>query len=254
MYAAAAGAVLQLGGAIFGAQNAKRRASKLNELANTPGLDTTKIAGEAITGAQANLPEAQALAHSGNTFNQDELDAIMEKIVPGYQAMKQQRSENAQALLRGETPGGVGAVVRRAAAKAGRGGYADSPAAFNLTLRDLGIDALKAQQAGDQMSQQLISGTPRAQMVDPLAWAGLTPLQLTSLREGERIDTLNRKTAAIKAPTSTDVWAKYLTDTGGTAMGMGASGAFSSMGGGKGGSGSQPAADSGSYFDYLAGK
>jgi len=226
-YAQVLGGLFQLGGAFVGSNQANRRNNKLNAIANTPGLDTTKTATEAINGIFQNLPGAEGIASQTNQFNQDQLDSILESIVPGYKAGQSQRAKNSEALLRGELPADVASrVERKAAERSAAGGYGGSRAAANLTLRDLGLTSLDAMQAGDRMFQGQVSGTPRANLVNPLDWVGLNPTQLVGLREQERMDKMDRLTGVAKAPTSRDVWSKALTDIGGEVQGMGAGGMF----------------------------
>ena len=232
------GAGMQIGGAIMGANQANKRANKLLGIAETPGIDTKKTAADALNNLASNLPAAEQLAGNVNQFNQDQIDMILEQIVPGYKASQAQRSKNSAALLAGELPPDVEARVNRKAAERGvRGGFSGSRFESNLGLRDLGLTTLDAMTLGDRLFQGQVSGTPRTEMVNPLAYAGLNPQQETALRSAERFDKMNRLSAWAGAPTGRDVWSKYLTDTGGQISGMGASGAFSSMGGGRGGGG-----------------
>jgi hypothetical protein len=230
------GAGMQLGGAIMGANQANKRRNQLLGIAETPGIDTKKTAADALNNLASNLPAAEQLAGDVNQFNQDQIDLILEQIVPGYKASQAKRSKNSAALLAGELPPDVEARVNRRAAERGvSGGFSGSRFATNLGLRDLGLTTLDAMTLGDRLFQGQVSGTPRTEMVNPLAYAGLNPQQEIALRSGERYDKLDRLTAWAGAPTGRDIYSKYLTDTGGQIQGMSASGSFGKGGLGFGG-------------------
>lgn len=99
-------------------------------------------------------------AVSSNLRNMPEIQALLERILPGYGEMVAQGSKNTMSLLRGELPPDVQAAVQRSAAfKSLQGGYAGSGMSKALTARDIGRTSL------DLMGE----GTNAASR-----WAGLT--------------------------------------------------------------------------------
>lgn len=116
-----------------------------------PELDKIDIGTEqqkAITNNLAAQPAAQKLAAGENTFNFDQLTAMLEKAIPFYQQLKQQGSANILSLLKGQIPDDVAAQIQnRVAAKGIEQGYGGSGFAGNtqrgtLLARDLGITSL----------------------------------------------------------------------------------------------------------------
>jgi len=238
MYQQAAGMILgegmKIGGAFMGANAANKRRNQLLGIAETPGIDATKVARESIDGLQQNLPFAEQLADDVNQFNQEQLDSALARIIPGYSGMQTQRAANSAALLRGELPPDVVSGVNRAAAAKGvAGGYSGSKFGANLVLRDLGLTTLDAQRAGADMFQTQISGTPRAPLVNPLDLSGLKAPELINMKSAERYDKMDRMTTWAGAATGREVWSKYLTDSGSQMQGMAAGGGFDGMFGGK---------------------
>lgn len=236
MYASLAGQVIgagmQAGGAFMGANQADKRRNQLLHIAETPGVDFGDITADALSSMAENLPAASKLSKDSAFAQQSTIDAILERIIPGYSAMQKQRAGNAAALLRGEIPQDVSSrVTRNAAERAVAGGFGGSRFGTNLTLRDLGLTSLDAMGTGARMFQDQITGTPTAKVVEPLDLSGISPQAAINLREGERVDKMNRLTTWAGAPSGRDVWGKFLTDTGSQISGAASSGAFKGMGG-----------------------
>lgn len=99
-----------------------------------------EAAAQAIAGNIANLPEAQKLALGVNTFNQEQVMAMLRKAIPNYDAIVGKQSELIQSGLRGEVPKDVqDQLTLRSASRAISGGYAGSGAHRNLEARDFGL-------------------------------------------------------------------------------------------------------------------
>lgn len=110
------------------------------------GIDPTKVQGETIKGNQANLPAAQRLAGQVNRFNTEQFSAMLDLALPG---LRQQATANTAALLRGELPADVqSSILRSGAARALGMGAGGTGFGRNLTMRDLGLTSLQAQQMG----------------------------------------------------------------------------------------------------------
>lgn len=215
------GAALQLGGAILGGEAAQRTKQQLNNIAETPGIDSQAVTMEALRAMLANTPLAQEVVREQNTFNQGEMDRLMELRLPGFGALQKQRMNNAASLSRGELPPDVAALVqRKAASKAVAGGYGGSGAARNLTLRDFGITSLQAMEDGDRLANSVIGSSPVAEIASLARYSGLTPQELIGMRSAERYDRMDRKTLAAGAPSRQGVWGKSMQDAGGALSGI----------------------------------
>jgi hypothetical protein len=122
-----------------------------NIFGSKPSYKTpTKSAAEALKGNLANLPAAEELGSKVNTFNQDQLLAMLRKANPNFDTtlasqndLLNQQLGVIQGQLKGEVPQSVADQLQlRDAAKAVRGGYAGSGAARNLEARDFGLTSL----------------------------------------------------------------------------------------------------------------
>jgi hypothetical protein len=224
------GTGMQIGGMFLSAKGAKQRRNQMDAIANTPGIDSRATTADALGDIEFNTPQAKRVASTENTFNQEELNRMMELAVPGYGGLQGQRAKNAGSLLRGELPPDVEALVKRkAAARSVAGGFGGSGMARNLTLRDLGLTSLDAMTTGNQFTTSLIGSSPVANLARLSEFTGLTPRELIAMRSRERFDKLDRLTAAAGIPNSNEIWGKGLQDMGSSRSGMGMG---SLMGGG----------------------
>lgn len=99
-------------------------------------------------------------AVKSNIANAPDVQAYLEKILPGYGEMVRTGSKNTLALLKGEIPKDVQDSIRRTTAfKSLGGGYAGSPMSRALTARDFGRTSLDLMQEGGNAAQR---------------WAGVT--------------------------------------------------------------------------------
>lgn len=94
-------------------------------------------------------------AAEANTQNLPEIQALLEKILPGWDAMTKQGSKNTLALLRGDVPRDVQDRLRRNSAyKSFMGGYGGSGMAKALTARDFGLTSLDMMERGTNSAQR----------------------------------------------------------------------------------------------------
>lgn len=225
----ALGGGLQIAGAFMGSESAKRRKKKLEEIAQTPGMDFSAASGDAVAAGNANLPGAQKFATGVNLGAQDDITAVLEKAIPGYSPMQASRSQAVQSFLKGEIPMDVAkAVSRGAAAHSLEGGYGGTPAGRNLEARDLGLTSLNLVDKGLGEAGRLIQTTQLPRLMQANDILNLTASGVGNTRSKERTEKLDMLLGAAQAPTSSDVWAKALTDMGGQ---------MGSSGGGAGGGG-----------------
>lgn len=231
MAGSALGAPMQIAGAFMGAKSADRRKKKLEQIANTPGVDFTAAAGDAVAAGNANLPGAQKFSTGVNLGAQDDITAVLEKAIPGYSPMQASRSQAVQSFLKGEIPEDVAAAIHRSgASKALEGGYGGTPAGRNLVARDLGLTSLNLVDKGLSESGRLIQTTQLPRLMQANDILNLTASGVGNTRSKERSEKLEMMLGAAQAPTSSDVWSKTLTDMGGQ-MASGGGGGGGGLGG-----------------------
>jgi hypothetical protein len=102
-------------------------------------------------------------ATEANISNLPEIQALLEKILPGWSEMEKQGSANTLALLRGELPKDVEDKVRRTSAfKSFTGGYGGSGMSKALTARDFGKTSLDLMGQGENSAQRWMGMTEGA--------------------------------------------------------------------------------------------
>lgn len=113
---------------------------------------------QAIAGNAASLPALQAQAQQINTFNQDELQRLLERALPGYNKLRDKTTGVIRDWLAGKIPDDVSdEVMRRSAGRALYGGFGGSGMARNLTARDLGLTSLDLVGKGMDAASKWIS-------------------------------------------------------------------------------------------------
>lgn len=233
--AAAVGAVLGGGGAFLSGRAGDIKRKRLEGIANTPGLDTGKITGDALADLEKYLPQDISLAQKVTDANQSMLNKLYEENVPGFKNIQEQRASLIQDFLAGRLPVDVQASIERSSAARGLGlGISGSPIQRNLTARDLGRTSLDLMNYGLGQVPGYFGSTPIAAPTDPLTFAGPSPNQLIDLRGQERAQKMSLLAQAAGIGGQTEAWANYLNQVGGTLMGAGLEGM--GMGGGGGGS------------------
>ena len=141
----------------------------------------------------ANLPGAEKLASSVNTFNQQQLESMLETAIPGYQAIKAKVGKNISSQLSGEIPQDVQDFIqRKAAAKSFSSGFGGSGMAANLTARDLGLTSLQLTQEGLDSATRWISSAAVAPRFD-VSSMFITPQQRIGFAQQERDSAFQRK-------------------------------------------------------------
>lgn len=96
----------------------------------------------AVAGNTANFGDIAKLAASVNTFNQDQLNALIDRALPGA---RQQIQSNIASQLKGEIPQDVQNAIFRGVAERTASGNAFGGGGFtrNVTARDLGLTSLQ---------------------------------------------------------------------------------------------------------------
>lgn len=100
-------------------------------------IDPNQVQQQTVAGNLSNFSDIAKLASNVNTFNQDQLNALIDRALPGARGQIQQ---NISSQLRGELPADVQSAIQRStAARAVSGGFEGSGFGRNLTARDLGM-------------------------------------------------------------------------------------------------------------------
>ena len=112
------------------------------EVPNLTPVDPNAVQQQTVAGNQQNFGDIAKLATSVNTFNQDQLNALMDRVLPGA---RQQIQETLSSQLRGEIPKDVQSAIFRGVAERTAAGNAFGGGGFtgNVTARDLGLTSLQ---------------------------------------------------------------------------------------------------------------
>jgi hypothetical protein len=189
-------------------------------------------------------------ATTENLANMPEIEALLNKILPGYTDMVKEGSKSTLSLLRGEVPQDVQDQIRRNSAfQSLSSGFGGSGMSKNLTARDLGLTSLDLIGKGENSAQR---------------WAGLTegavsPFSVTAKEQGDQTmknnlykqatEQFRNNVLAAPDPASAGLFNTIAT-IGGTAASLGIGSALGAMGG-RGGS-TQIAAPPNYNYAYSA--
>lgn len=215
--------------------------------------------GEAVFGKKpgvadykpVDLGEEQKRATQSNLSNIGDIQAFLEKILPGYKDINEQEGQNILSLLRGEIPKDVqDSVSRTAAFKALQGGFGGSPMSRALKARDLGRTSIDLMEKGGNASQRWMQTTQNS--VAPFVVT--TPMQAEVTGRNNLYDQATKQfkfnVDAAPDPAAAGKF-NLMTALGSTAMSFGMG---SAMGGGGGGGGSlQPKPQQSDSSAYNAG-
>lgn len=125
-------------------------------------IDPNQVQQQTVAGNLASFKDIAGLAAGVNTFNQDQLEALIDRALPGA---RQQIQSNIGSQLRGEIPADVAANVRNlTAARAQAGGYSGSGMSGNLTARELGLTSLNLINQGLSSAESWLKTATAPQM------------------------------------------------------------------------------------------
>lgn len=152
-------------------------------------IDIGQIQQQTITQNQAALPGAEKLATDVNTFNQQQLLALMAAATPDFAGIQKNIGENLASMTAGEIPQDVqDAIQRSAAARALGGGYGGSGMHGALVARDLGLTSLQLTQQGLASAEKWMSFTRSALVPEQFNVSSMffTPQQQLGFATSER--------------------------------------------------------------------
>lgn len=227
------GGGMQIGGAILGASAADKRRREIEKIANMPGVDLNTVYSDTTQAGIGAVGGANELATKLNRSSSTDLQNILGTAIPGYAGLQATRAGQVGTMLKGELPSDVtDAVSRRAAAHSVAGGYGGSGMARNLEGRDLGLTSLDIIGKGMTGMESILRSTPLPRIAQANDYVNITGQNTANLRSKERTEKFNALMDWAASPTSQDVWAKTLTDMGGSMAGGGGGGGGGGMGGG----------------------
>lgn len=195
------------------------------------GINVEDVQRKTVAGNVAILPEASKFAASVNRFTSEQFRSMMELSLPGFAAQAQRTTME---LMKGQLPKDVQeSVLRSGAARMLAGFGTATGAGANLTLRDLGLTSLQAQQQGfGQYTQLAEMFRPQLFNVSSMFFDAGQRAQI-AMWDAEMKWKRDLMAAEAKAqPSGTMAAIGNALMTGGSAlMGAGISGAFSKSGG-----------------------
>lgn len=212
-------------GTLFFGTDADKVFGKKPVIPTLPSLtDAQKTAGE---GNSANFGDISKLAASTNAFNQDQLNALIDRTLgPG---VRQKIQDNLASQISGEIPKDVQSAIYRGVAERSAGsnafGGGDSGFSRNVTARDLGLTSLDITDKALSSAEKWMQGA-KAPTFDVTSMF-ITPAQ----QNAANTDQFNRNLLAAKTAAAPDPGARGVFDSNMALMGM----ILSAYGGGGGG-------------------
>jgi len=212
-------------GTLFFGSEADKVFGKKPTVPKLPSL--TEAQKTAVTANQTNFADIAKLATSTNTFNQDQLNALIDRTLgPGA---REQIQQNLSSQLRGEVPEDVRNQIYRSNAERSAGtnafGGSDSGYRKNIDARDLGLTSLQITNNALSSAEQWLQGA-KAPTFDVTSMF-ITPAQ----QNAANTDQFNRNLLANKIQAAPDPGARGVFDSNMALMGM----VLSAYGGGGGG-------------------
>lgn len=114
-----------------------------------PSLSLPQEQQKALAANMAAIPGSEQIATKVDLFNQQQVDKMLEHVIPNYKAITGNINKNIQALTAGQIPSDVQAQIQQSdAARALTGGYGGTGAGGNLVARDLGLTSLNLTEQG----------------------------------------------------------------------------------------------------------
>jgi hypothetical protein len=230
-----------IGGAI-GAYGKKPKVPTLQEI----NVDT--LQGDTVKGNISNFSDIAKLATQVNTFNQDQLNALLDRALPGA---REKIGGIINSQLKGEVPEDVSNAITRAGAGRFAGALTrGSGFANNVTARDLGLTSLQIIDKGLSSAESWLSRATAPQMdVTSMFFTPQQRLGFAQQQQGLKFerDMIEAGVKAAPDPATAalgkeidrffNTWASVGMGALGGMGGMGGGGMGGLMGGGGGGGG-----------------
>lgn len=231
----AVGAATGAGGAFLKGRSGDIKRKRLENIANTPGLDIQNISRDALANQQKLLPQAQGLVRSEAEGRQNLLNDLTDMSLPGFSEARGRGMEIATDYLNNPfSQEDLRAVQHNSAVQALSGGFGGSSRHGHLLGAKLYDTGQARKQAGLQWLQALRGISPIAQPTSAFAFTGPDANTWLDVRGRERTQKLGMLGQASQIGGQTEAFGDYLSGMGGSIMGMGG-GMMGGMGGGGGG-------------------
>lgn len=221
---AGVGLLAGAGGAFLGGRAGDIKRQRLLNVADTPGVDTGALTGQALSDQLKYLPQGTELSGKISAANQAQLQAREEAALPGIGAARQQALGRITGLFADDSSWLKG-VQQRGAALGLSSGLFGSAAGQLQTLRLSDQEQMQRTQLGTGLLGSLIGGMRIANTPGVQAFLGPTPDQLINIRSQERQQRMNLQAQAAGVPGQMEAWGNYLTGIGGAMTGAGLTGA-----------------------------
>lgn len=227
MLAGIAGLGTMIGGAVLSANAAGMAQKNLLAAANLPGVNLQARGQEALDSEAKLLPSAEGIATGVNTFQNDQLQKILEGSMPGYGERQTQQGSDIMSYLHGDVPDDVKALLRTNAAEgAVRSGMPGSSVlsgslTSNDWLKNLGLTSLGMIDKGMAANNAFRTSTPYVAPMDIGSQIGPTATQYDQMEQQRiaRQQALLAQEAVL--PGSTASAGNSMTQIGGMMMGGG---------------------------------
>lgn len=235
-YGMAAGTLTDIAGTVLRGIAAEDARDEVMRIANTPGIDTGMLTGQALTDQLRYLPQATQISNAISQANQAQLSAREEAAMPGVGAARQKALANVNGLFADDAEWLKG-VQRRGAALGLSSGLMGSQAGQLATLRLSDQEKMARTQLGTGLLGSLISGMRIANTPGVQSFLGPNPSELINLRSQERTQKMDILMRRAGMPTQLEVYGQNLQAYGGTLTGasMTGGGTGGIFGGGAGG-------------------
>lgn len=238
MYAAAAGLIGEGVAGVLAANAAGMAQKNLLAAANLPGVNLKARGAEALASQSSLLPTAKGIATDVNSFQNQQLQDILETSMPGYGDRQKQQGNDIMAYLKGEVPEDVQQLLKTQAAEGAvaRGMPGSAPLSGSLSsndwLRNLGLTSLSVMNQGMLANNAFRSSSPYISPMDITSELGPTPTQYDQMEQQRlaRQQALLAQEAVM--PGSTASAANTISQISGQLLGMGMGGMGGGMGGG----------------------
>lgn len=184
-----AGLGTMIGGAVLSANAAGMAQKNLLAAANLPGVNLPARGAEALASQASLLPTAEGIGTGVNTFQNDQLRAILEGSMPGYSERQSKQGADIMSYLSGDIPEDVKALLKTNAAEGAvaRGMPGSSVLSGSLSsndwLKNLGLTSLGMINSGMAANNAFRSSTPYVGPMDITSELGPTPTQADTLEQ-----------------------------------------------------------------------
>lgn len=195
---------------------------------------------------QENLPAAAAFAEEFNRLSGDQLNAALERMLPGYANLRDQTTGNINSMLSGKLPTDVENRIERYAAERGiNTGTAGSDFGEHAAVRNLGLTSLQLSQQGLDSAMRWIESSASRTPTYNMASSFVPIQQRVGIRASENQFQFQRDWLKNKVDAIPEGWeaalitlADNIEEIGSSILSSYAGGAVGGMGGGGGGGGS----------------